>query len=248
MLKTVSLILAVSLSALILNSCDNDDDSVENNSGFTDDAVAFIESLNEDVDFNLRLVLAETNENGFLVAYDPLTKSFDAIIISDWNPNTSASDYYYANSARFFFDLFKLSDSKYTDRSSDLVFESPNSPVNIIETDLAPEKINGITLDSVITKSSPAVSDEIGDLTKYIFRNETEIEIKFNETTETGTYNYSKINSEQSIVVETTQDGTSTIELTFTSYASGTFREEFREGDNDNGALEFFEGTFTISP
>lgn len=71
-------------------------------------AVKFVQELNLDADFNVTLAKKSTLQSNFIVIYDPLTDSYDAINIDNFVPGSTtstASDYYYNNSARSFFDL-----------------------------------------------------------------------------------------------------------------------------------------------
>jgi hypothetical protein len=69
-------------------------------------AEKFVQQLNLDSEFEVELVKKSTLEENFVVIYDPYTDSYDALNIDSYNPNfNNASDYYYANSARGFFDL-----------------------------------------------------------------------------------------------------------------------------------------------
>lgn len=71
-------------------------------------STVFVDNLNMDGDFNVSLVIPCSDRTGYVVIYDPLTDSFDAINIDSYDPQSqsgTATDYYYANSARSFFDL-----------------------------------------------------------------------------------------------------------------------------------------------
>ena len=69
-------------------------------------AETFVQELNLDAEFNVSLAKRSTLRNNFVVIYDPLTDSFDALNIDNYNPNLdSAAEYYFANSSRGFFDL-----------------------------------------------------------------------------------------------------------------------------------------------
>ncbi|MBD66357.1 MAG: hypothetical protein CME62_14195 [Halobacteriovoraceae bacterium] len=69
-------------------------------------AEVFVQNLNLDADFDVTLVKKSTLESNFVVIYDPLYDSYDAINIDNYNPSTNdAADYYNANSGRFFYDL-----------------------------------------------------------------------------------------------------------------------------------------------
>ena len=69
-------------------------------------AEAFVRELNLDADFGVTLVKSSTLQDDFIVIYDPYTDSYDAIDIQTYNPNYDvAADFYYANSARNYFDL-----------------------------------------------------------------------------------------------------------------------------------------------
>lgn len=69
-------------------------------------AETFVSELNLDAEFSVSLTKRSTLESDFIVIYDPLTDSYDAIDIEAYNPNyDNAADYYFANSARNFFDL-----------------------------------------------------------------------------------------------------------------------------------------------
>lgn len=79
-------------------------------------STGFVEALNSDADFNVTLVMPCSDQSGFVVIYDPLTDSYDAINLDMYNPDSSsqtAADYYYANSARGFFDLEALPGNYY---------------------------------------------------------------------------------------------------------------------------------------
>lgn len=80
-------------------------------------STAFVEQLNTDPDFSVTLVVSCSDQAGFVVIYDPLTDSYDAINIDNYDPASTvqtAADYYYANSARSFFDL-DVSEETYYD-------------------------------------------------------------------------------------------------------------------------------------
>lgn len=69
-------------------------------------AVKFVQELNLDAEFNVTLAKKSTLQEDFIVIYDPYTDSYDAIDIQNYNPNyDNAADFYFANSARNFFDL-----------------------------------------------------------------------------------------------------------------------------------------------
>jgi len=127
-----------SFVSITLTSCDGDDDNsptVENNANnnFRVKANTFVEELNKDADFDVELVKDLALETNFIVIYDPLTDSYDAFNIDNYDPDNSqvqtAADYYYANSARSFFDLDIVSGngvgdsgSVFQDRSSQIQF------------------------------------------------------------------------------------------------------------------------------
>ena len=69
-------------------------------------AVKFVQELNLDAEFSVTLAKKSTLQSDFIVIYDPLTDSYDAIDIQSYNPNfDNAADFYFANSARNYFDL-----------------------------------------------------------------------------------------------------------------------------------------------
>lgn len=69
-------------------------------------AARFVRELNLDAEFNVGLVKDSTLQRDFIVIYDPFTDSYDAIDLQTYNPNfDNAADFYFANSARNFFDL-----------------------------------------------------------------------------------------------------------------------------------------------
>lgn len=69
-------------------------------------AQKFVQQLNLDAEFSVDLVKKSTLQSDFIVIYDPLTDSYDAIDIEHYNPNLdNAVDYYFNNSNHNFFDL-----------------------------------------------------------------------------------------------------------------------------------------------
>ena len=69
-------------------------------------AQKFVQQLNLDAEFTVDLVKKSTLQSDFIVIYDPLTDSYDAIDIQNYNPNLdNAVDYYFDNSAFNYFDL-----------------------------------------------------------------------------------------------------------------------------------------------
>lgn len=69
-------------------------------------AAKFVQELNLDAEFNVSLAKRSTLQEDFIVIFDPYTNSYDAIDIQNYNPNfDNAADFYFANSARNFFDL-----------------------------------------------------------------------------------------------------------------------------------------------
>lgn len=69
-------------------------------------AQTFVQELNLDAEFSVTLSKKSTLQEDFIVIYDPLTDSYDAIDIQNYNPNyDNAADFYFANSAKNFFDL-----------------------------------------------------------------------------------------------------------------------------------------------
>lgn len=76
--------------------------------GYTHNELAekFVSELNLDGDFSVTLVKKSTLQKNFIVIYDPLNDSYDAINIDNYDPAiNNATEYYYDNANRDFFDL-----------------------------------------------------------------------------------------------------------------------------------------------
>lgn len=71
-------------------------------------AEKFVANLNVDEDFDVTLAKKSTLQKNFIVVYDPLTQSYDAINIESYEPSMDAATYYAQNRGRGFFDLDKL--------------------------------------------------------------------------------------------------------------------------------------------
>ncbi len=72
-------------------------------------AVKFVEELNLDAEFEVELIKKSTDQSDFIVIYDPLYDSYDAIDIQNYDPALdSAVDYYFTNSASFYYDLDEI--------------------------------------------------------------------------------------------------------------------------------------------
>lgn len=104
------LLSTILLTLIACNGGGSDGGNGNGAEGFTHNQLAekFVNELNLDADFSVTLTKKSTLQNNFLVIYDPLTDSYDAINIDNYDPastTVTASDYYYANSSRAFFDL-----------------------------------------------------------------------------------------------------------------------------------------------
>ena len=71
-------------------------------------AEVFVQQLNLDADFDVSIVQDSTYQHNYIVILDPLSNTFDAINIGDYNPNIdNAVDYYYSASANIYSGLRK---------------------------------------------------------------------------------------------------------------------------------------------
>ena len=69
----------------------------------------FVRELNLDAEFEVDLVKKSTKQYDFMVIYDPLTDSYDAINIGSFDPNyDNAVDFYFDNSNANYFNLDKM--------------------------------------------------------------------------------------------------------------------------------------------
>lgn len=85
-------------------------------------AKKFVQELNLDAEFSVDLVKKSTLQSDFVVIYDPLTDSYDAIDIQNYDPNyDNAADFYFANSALNYFDLDVLPGHYETDYDYEIV-------------------------------------------------------------------------------------------------------------------------------
>lgn len=102
--------------------------------GYTHNELAerFVYNLNLDAEFDVTLVKSSTETRNFIVVYDPLTDSYDAISISNYLPTMNATDHYNDLSTQFYADLDVLPgydspsgwvSTEYRDRNSGLFFE-----------------------------------------------------------------------------------------------------------------------------
>lgn len=72
-------------------------------------ASEFVTNLNLDAEFDVTLVKGSTRQKDFIVIYDPLTDSYDAVDIQNYDPALdNASDYYNQNSGNFYYDLDEI--------------------------------------------------------------------------------------------------------------------------------------------
>lgn len=78
-------------------------------------AEVFVQQLNLDPKFEVSIVQDSTYQHNFVVILDPLSNTFDAINIGNYNPNVDdATDYYYSNSANIYSGLKKNPGYYYT--------------------------------------------------------------------------------------------------------------------------------------
>ncbi len=92
--------------------------------GYTHNELAekFVQELNLDAEFDVTLTKKSTLENNFIVIYDPYTDSYDAINIDGYDPAVgNATDYYFNNSGRAFYDLDVIPGHYETDYSYEVV-------------------------------------------------------------------------------------------------------------------------------
>ncbi len=69
-------------------------------------AVKFVQELNLDAEFDVELVKQSTLQDDYIVIYDPLYDSYDAINIESYDPGyDNAADYYFDYSASSYYDL-----------------------------------------------------------------------------------------------------------------------------------------------
>ncbi|MBT4791770.1 MAG: hypothetical protein HON90_09380 [Halobacteriovoraceae bacterium] len=100
-------LLLLSLLLLSFYGC-KDEGNGNGAPGFTHNELAkeFVKNLNLDNEFNVSLVRKDTDQSNYIVVYDPLTQSYDAINIDNYDPaNSNANEYYYDNIGKAFFDL-----------------------------------------------------------------------------------------------------------------------------------------------
>ncbi len=72
-------------------------------------AVKFVQELNLDAEFNVSLVKKDTEQSNYIVIYDPLYDSYDAINIANYDPiYDNAVDYYNDYSYASYYDLIKI--------------------------------------------------------------------------------------------------------------------------------------------
>ena len=96
---------------VMLTSCGDDGGNGGGAPGYTHKelAVKFVEELNLDAEFNVELIKKSTDQKDFIVIYDPLYDSYDAIDIENYDPGLdSAVDYYFRHSASFYYDLDEI--------------------------------------------------------------------------------------------------------------------------------------------
>lgn len=99
------------LSTTLLTSCSDNGGNGGGAPGYTHKelAVKFVEELNLNADFEVELIKKSTDQSDFIVIYDPLYDSYDAIDIENYDPSLdNASDYYHLNSASFYYDLDEI--------------------------------------------------------------------------------------------------------------------------------------------
>lgn len=105
------LFMLLSLTLFFVACSDDDKPNTGNGNGaagYTHNELAtkFVEELNLNQDFEVELVKSSTNQWNFIVIYDPLLDSYDAIEIADYDPAIhGAADYYFDNSHKHYFDL-----------------------------------------------------------------------------------------------------------------------------------------------
>lgn len=118
-------------------------------------AQEFVSSLNDSPDFNVSLLnldSLQTSAGGsFVIIYDPLTDSNDAINIDQYDPNSlnqTAAEYYFAESARSFFDLEDVGIGRYRDVMSGILFGDSSFIFNgLNEYQSAIRQMSGITIN-----------------------------------------------------------------------------------------------------
>lgn len=129
-------------------------------------AASFVQQLNLDAEFDVELVKSTTEQLDFIVIYDPLTESYDAIDIFSYDPNLdNAVDFYFDYIADNYFDLEFLPaftengvyfEDAYRDYDTGLIFEKTVASSK----DLA--KITAIKEALEIQKTAEFFSSEFG--------------------------------------------------------------------------------------
>ena len=246
-LKTAGLIVSISFSLITLNSCDDNNDSSTEVGVPAISSTAFVSALNENPNFDVLLVSPSIDSEGFILIYDPLTDTIDALKISEWSADISASDFYYDNSASNFFDLYKLNSEKYINLTTRKFFVLEGSPVNDIPVNLAPSRTSLNFFEFNLISTSGSDPDEVGHTTSIKFTSVSDLEIVYNIDgsleTESGTYSVDLVSDSVIEVTEYTQDGTGKYTFTFTDNDSGFYREDFT---SDSGGSAYFEGVFSL--
>ena len=168
------------ISMIILTAC-NGGDSGGNGTGsgvYTHKELAerFVYNLNLSDDFAVKLMKDSTEQRDFIVIYDPYTDTYDAINISGYNVNSSATDFYYSASTQFYGDLDVIPsydspsgwvETQYRDHKTDLYFEKVSASAK----DLA--KVAALKEVIELDKSAEFLSSEFGlslDRSKEIAR------------------------------------------------------------------------------
>ena len=120
-------------------------------------AQIFVDDLNLEADFDVTLVKSYTLQTDYIVLYDPLYDTYDAILLDNYDPNfDNAADYYYDNIDWAYLDLISYSDNTYEDPISGIVFEKVQASAK----DLA--KITAIAEASKLKKTAEFLSAEFG--------------------------------------------------------------------------------------